>query len=132
MEHKIQVSGKITGFWAYDENYTISVKGKDIVITPEELKELAAYRERLFSAIELALSVDSHHKSYEGEIKLRLPNYFDDNFPDINSYELEVHVYVLGPNRHYIYGGDSLEDCLAQANADLDKWLRDFEHVEEG
>ncbi len=80
------------------------------------------YRARLFELIALQVATDLGHKSYEGTLRIiqHYPNYFEgDKAP---TYELALDCYVLGPTRHYSWVGDSLDQCLDQAEAALIAW----------
>ena len=59
---------------------------------------------------------------YEGEFSIVFPNYFG-NIPWI----IKLSCYVLGPARHYDWGGDSFEECLDKAEKDIDQWIKEEE-----
>lgn len=98
-----------------------------IYLEEKYLKRFAALREKTNHAIKMALSVDSHCKSYEGswELNLCFPDYFQDEDgkapPDF--VEIMLHCYVLGPSRHYRWLGHSFEEALVKAEAEVNSWI---------
>jgi hypothetical protein len=88
-------------------------------MTPADLDALSAYRARLFAAIKAELKSGGDAKSSDGSVSVRMPGYFGDEWG------LEVYCYCLGPGRHYAWDGPSLRACVAKANADLDKWIKE-------
>lgn len=92
------------------------------MLTERDLVALTAYRKRLFDGIRAALAEDSHCKSYEGEIAVSFPTYFEDE-SDRRLIALTLNCYVLGPSRRYQWTGPTLADAVAHADADLTVWL---------
>lgn len=71
------------------------------------------------SGIAKKLEEDGHCKSYEGAMRLECPNHFS---PE-DGYSLELDCYVLGPNRHYRWKGDTVQECIDKAEADIAAWI---------
>ena len=82
------------------------------------LDRLGVYRAKLFAEIERELKLDGHCKSYEGRIELHWPCYFG------GDYSIHLACYVLGPSRGYDYYGQSWDECLDKAEADLEVWIK--------
>ena len=95
-----------------------------------EMQRFFALRKRLFDAIREALAEDNHCKSYEGafEITQCFPNYFDYEYETGNGclFVIELHCYVVGPNRHYRWDGKTFEEALGKAERQIDSWLREL------
>ena len=93
-------------------------------------KRFLKLRRRVMEAIEKTLKIDPYCKSYEGamELTLRYPNFFEQCEEDVPCYcEIRLHCYVLGPARHYIWTGETLDEAVDKAKQDLDVWLGDVE-----
>jgi hypothetical protein len=88
-------------------------------------ERLTKFRQRVFDEIRKVLEKEGHHKWYEGQISHNAcyPNYFHKNAPE--SHTLELDCYLLGPERHYKWTGTSLDECLDQAEGDLDEWIEE-------
>lgn len=97
------------------------------MVTDVEIHKLQELRELLFDGIEMAIeSGVGHHKSYEGAIEISFPNYFDERQQTFTSnYALTIHCYVLGPNRHYTFEGNTLEEAINQAMEHVREWVED-------
>lgn len=82
-------------------------------------------RKELFAAIGESLEEDGHCKSYEGHFRIEasLPNYFEekDKYPAL--WSLVLNCYVVGPHRHYVWEGNSFDECLRKAEIDIRAWI---------
>lgn len=91
-----------------------------------------ALRKKTMSAIHNDLNEDPFCKSYEGsfEIAACYPNYFEDETGDQgpDAYCIRLHCYVLGPNRHYEWFGQTLDEALDSAEEDLNQWIGEVGH----
>lgn len=74
------------------------------------------------------------HKSYEGtfELLINYPNYFDEESgktdePDF--YQIMLHCYVLGPNRHYHWEGKTLAEAVDKCYCDVSKRIKEGQDV---
>jgi hypothetical protein len=91
-------------------------------------ERLEKYRQSVFAALK-QITEDpeycGHCKSYEGAIEITVcyPNFFEQEAGP--RYKITLHCYLLGPARHYNWFGESLEICVAQAEADLKTWIAD-------
>ena len=84
-------------------------------------------RKELFDAIDYNIKMDGHHKSYEGKLAMIWPHRFTDE------YQIELSCYVIGPSRGYTWTGKSHEECLAKAEMDIRRWIKeDKDSWEEG
>ena len=83
-------------------------------------------RQEIFDAIDYAIQMDGHHKSYEGKLSLVYPHRFT------NDYQIELSCYVIGPNRHYSWAGESFSECLDKAEADIKRWIKEDREAWEG
>lgn len=81
-------------------------------------KSLIELRKLVFAEIEKCLAEDWHCKSYEGQVSVVYPNYFQD--PD--EFMVRLDCYVIGPTRHYEWRGNSIDDCCKKAIADVKLW----------
>lgn len=75
------------------------------------------------------------HKSYDGtfELLLSYPNYFDEengrtDEPDF--YQITLHCYVLGPNRHYEWSGKTLAEAVDRCYRDVSQWIKEEQEEE--
>ena len=93
----------------------------------DEKERFLTLRRKLFEAIRKELEIDCGCKSYEGtlEVTLCFPNYFEDEYCDegVTYYVIELHCYVLGPNRHYRWDGRSFDVALRKAERDIYSWI---------
>jgi len=85
-----------------------------------------ALRQRLFVAIEQSLSVEGHCKSYEGTFGIVLPNYFEEKHGP-KRWAVTLDCYVIGPHRHYVWEGETLDEAVAKAEAEVGGWLSEHE-----
>lgn len=91
------------------------------------MEEFLELRKWFFEQLDKILKSDVgfHHKSYEGTFRIS----FD--FPCIFEEEKEPEVtidldcYVIGPNRHYTWYGETLSDSIALCRRDLEKWVNE-------
>ena len=89
-------------------------------MTLDQIDRFMRLRERTFAFIRQYLETEPHHKAYEGEFSIVFPNCFG-NIP----WTIKLSCYVLGPARHYNWGGDSFEECLDKAEKDIDQWIKE-------
>lgn len=90
----------------------------------ELIVRFEALRKDLFAAIDYAIKQDGHHKSYEGTMAMYWPNRWDDG------YTITLDCYVIGPSRHYHWGGKSFDLALNQAEKDIRMWIaEEYEHI---
>jgi len=94
----------------------------------ELLGKFLKLRQFTFNAIERALKIDGHHKSYEGSFAIirNFPNYFEDENDAYwvdHRWKIELDCYVLGPSRHYEWYGKTFTEALERAEKDLHKWI---------
>lgn len=87
------------------------------MIGSEEMQRLQFLRGRLFAHIDTNISIDGHHKRYEGTFEVVLPGRFD------NEYKLHLSCYVVGPGRGQTWSGTSLSECLDKAEHDMEEWF---------
>lgn len=85
----------------------------------EKIDEL---RRLVFEEIKRCLADDCHCKSYEGQVTVVYPNYFDE--PD--DFAIRLDCYLIGPARHYVWSGTSIDDCADKAIADVKKWIEEW------
>lgn len=94
-------------------------------ITTEDIQRLKGLRHKLFEAIRKALEIDGHCKSYEGEFRISLPNYFEERDGETNRYVLSLDCYVVGPSRHYTWSGSSLSEAISKAEGNINGWINE-------
>lgn len=85
-------------------------------------------RKRLFSLIRRELEIDSYCKPYEGamEIYFEFPDYFQPHKDKPSCVKINLHCYVVGPGRHYTFGGKTFEEALDK----VERWIKDREAEE--
>lgn len=103
------------------------------MITENELLRFQNLRRRLFDAIKRAIEDDPHHKSYEGAfaISMLFNNMFETSDRECaelgpEEYEIRLDCYVIGPRRHYEWGGYPFESVLDRCETDIDEWIQDY------
>lgn len=95
---------------------------------PSTYKRFLALRKRLFKMISDYFDDGGDAcKSYEGtfEIVYSYPDYFDDEDAEASVPDavlINLHVYVVGPHRHYTFRGMTLDEALDRLEAALDEW----------
>lgn len=94
----------------------------------KEWRDFLDYRQKVFDAIKTYLEDDNGHKSYEGcfEVTVCYPDYFNANGDAPEQFIIELHMYCIGPRRHYKWIGVTLADALAKCKQDVDCWLKEF------
>lgn len=97
-------------------------------MTKEEKSLFRVLRSKVGAYIEDYLKEDCGHKSYEGtwELTVSFPSYFEDdtyNAPP-ESFTVQLHCYVLGPQRHYSWSGKTWMKALVKCKKDIDVWTR--------
>lgn len=102
-------------------------EGTPMTIDPTEWQRLMTLRAELFAALTLALEEDPHSKSYEGHFRVlhSLPNYYEDRRGDHGDWPWRIYLdcYVIGPNRHYIWAGQTFAEALTHAEIDVRAWI---------
>lgn len=88
----------------------------------DSLDRLAAFRARVYEGVAARLKYDGHCKRYEGTVSVAFPNYFE-HLDGEEWVEVRLSCYVLGPSRHYSWLGDTLDEALDKAFADLESWI---------
>ena len=91
-------------------------------------------RESLFRAIDKYLEVsDGHCKSYEGRFRIiqMLPDYFESKIDSHITYEITLDLYVVGPNRHYSWDGNSFLEAFLKCKSDVEAWIAEFYNEED-
>jgi hypothetical protein len=87
-------------------------------------------RQRLFKAIKETIEdPDATWKSYEGALYIEycLPNYFEELDEKPAKWIIHLSCYLIGPTRGSDWEGETFEDALDQAEADINEWLEDHE-----
>ena len=93
----------------------------------DDIKRFLALRKKLFGMIDDYFKGDGHCKSYEGDIEVCADygTYFDDPGAvrsEPVGYVINVHVYVVGPGRHYSFDGKTLGEALDKFSDALVEW----------
>lgn len=83
-------------------------------MTPRQLEVLTEIRRLLQEAYDDYFKrSDGYHKSSEGYVEVRYPNYFDaGHYEPCAARAIGIYSYVLGPNRMHEF--DSFEEALKQ------------------
>lgn len=91
---------------------------------------LEAFRALVYDGVAKALAEDGYCKSYEGSIAYNVtcPCYFAREQPV--HHHLELHCYVLGPQRHYTWHATSVDELFDAAERDLRKWIAELVEAE--
>lgn len=103
--------------------------GAFAALTPKFIAEFSALRKRLAEALAALLKEDPHHKSYEGSWDLTFC--FNDVFRDPEGdappyfFMIRLHCYLIGPSRHYEWGGTSWEEALLRCRHDVEMWIKE-------
>jgi hypothetical protein len=99
--------------------------GIENLIDSASWARFAKLRSSLFEAIDLALKVDGHHKSYEGALTvgINLPNVFDDRDGALPTVTIALSCYVIGPSRGETWSGFTFEEALSKAEKELGAWI---------
>jgi Domain of unknown function (DUF3850) len=98
-------------------------------IEPAEWQRFMSLRAELFAALKAALEEDGHAKSYEGHFRVThsLPNYHetlgDPLQPGDWAWRIHLDCYVFGPQRHYVWAGDTFVDALINVETDVRAWI---------
>lgn len=89
-----------------------------------EFQRLEIYRLNLFAEIHRAMEVFHHWKPYEGEIAIRMPGA---NKSVLDEWVIVVRCYVASTDGEtaFTYRGQSLDECLGNAENDLALWIAD-------
>jgi len=91
-------------------------------MTDAEALALAAFRRLVMAGVSAYFaSGESHCKSYEGRIAVTMPQHA--NVSSEHEWVVELGCYVLGPSRNYRWAGPSLGAVLAEARADVERWI---------
>ena len=100
-----------------------------MLITNKEYNRFLQLREKLFKAIEKALEEDGHCKSYEGEfsIGINFPSYFEEDYTNIPTYEINLGLYLIAPNgRHHCWRGKTFAEALRKCEFDINDWIKSY------
>ena len=65
-------------------------------------------------------------------INIEYPNYYEDENaekPPVYIYIL-LDCYVIGPHRHYSWGGKTLDEALDECERDINEWLEETEEFD--
>ena len=96
-------------------------------MTKAENERFRILRKNVMEAVKYRL--DDGFKSYEGtfEVVVCYPNYFEDESGEQSPcyYKITLHCYVLGPHRHYDWGGSTFGEALAKAEKEIYSWLNE-------
>lgn len=95
------------------------------MIQSTELEALMQLRKYLFDAIKVAVEEPGSvgGKSYEGTFSIILPGYYEQE--DRNCMCLHLDLYLIGPIRHYNWWGNTLLECIKQAQKDITTWVKE-------
>lgn len=90
-----------------------------------QINRFQSLRDDLFDAIRKALEEDGHCKSYEGQFGVRhmFPNYFEQQDGDAGWWEITLNCYLIGPHRHYLWMGQTFDECLRKVETDVRAWI---------
>lgn len=120
------------GSWSGPSPDEIKQRVEDAGPTDAMWSRLRVLRAELFQAIAASLAEDGHCKSYEGALTVHLPNYFEETaahdsfgWHGKGSWVIELHCYLIGPNRHYRWEGRDFNECLTKAEKDIRAWIAD-------
>lgn len=118
------------GAWTGPSPEEIERRVSEAGPSPEHWARFVQIRSELFKAIAQSLAEDGHCKSYEGALVIHLPNYFEESeatrgygWFGTGAWTIEMHCYLIGPNRHYRWEGKSFEDALHKAETDIRAWI---------
>ena len=92
----------------------------------EDWERFFKLRETVFEKIRAV--DDGYHKSYEGamDVLFGFNNVFESkSVRDTDVVEIELHCYLLLPNRHMKWAGKTFKEALDKAEYDL-KWILDL------
>ncbi len=89
------------------------------MISKADAISLQKLRERIFSLIEKALvEPDGGSKSYEGQMSIDFPGYFDDQY----QVSITLHCYILCVGKHTTWSARNMQEALQKAWADVERW----------
>lgn len=118
------------GSWTGPSPEEIQKRVVDAGPSAEHWARFIAVRAELFKAIAECLKEDGHCKSYEGALVVNLPNYFEETaaadhfgWHGRGAWTIELHCYLIGPNRHYRWEGRSFNEALTKAEKDIRSWI---------
>lgn len=82
-------------------------------------------RRRTLEAIQKLMAEGDVCKPDEGRFTIEFPDYFEDQeHPD--SCKITLDCYLLGPDRHYFWCGDTLSETIDKAEKDIEKYLSEI------
>ena len=93
--------------------------GAFAALTPGFIAEFSALRKRLAEALAALLKEGPHHQSYEGTWDLTF------------GFLIKLHCYLMGPSRHYEWGGTSWEGALLRCRRDVEMWIKEAREIDE-
>lgn len=118
------------GFWTGPDPEKIRQRVEAAGPSADDWARFVRLRAELFHEIAKSLAEDGHCKSYEGAFVVNLPNYFEeraanDSFGWLSggAWTIELHCYLIGPQRHYRWEGKSFAEALHKAEVDLRAWF---------
>lgn len=89
-----------------------------------DLERFAQLRADLFDEIGARLALDDHGKSYEGTFHVVFPHFFHTRAGERGeSWLIKLDCYVVGPSRHYKWGGETFAQALDRCEADVRAWI---------
>lgn len=91
-------------------------------------EEFCKLKELVNSCIEEYLKEDCGHKSYEGawDVFLQFPDYFTGEHEGFSPIyvRLDLHCYILCPERHYAWEGKDWKVVIKEAKKDIQEWMK--------
>jgi len=119
------------GLWKGPSPEEVQERVRKAGPTAEHWQRFVQLRAELFTAIAQSLAEDGHCKSYEGALSVSLPNFFEERAAHEHDYGwlreeawgIELHCYLIGPNRHYRWSGVSFDEALCKAELDIRAWI---------
>jgi hypothetical protein len=104
------------------------------MISPDEYARFEQLRADLFDAIAEVLSEGGGGKSYEGTFRIQFPGYGESraasDLTNPTPWGIFLDCYLIGPNRHYEWWGETFAAVLLTAETDIRAWMH--EEREEG
>ena len=96
----------------------------------EQKARFEKLRKTVAEGIKKELAIDCCCKSYEGtwELFVGFHDYFEDEdaTKPPRYVEIRLHCYVLGPSRHYCWGGKDWDEAICGCERDVLSWCREM------
>lgn len=94
------------------------------MINQDELERFEKLRTKVFEQIKIEMNSGSGAKCSEGSfaIKQTFPSYFGDIK---QSCIIELWLYIFGPSRHYEWEGNTFNEALTLAEAEIFSWIEE-------